>query len=74
MLSDETCYFLAIDFNGKNWQKDTNVIRDICTEFKIPQAFERSRSGNGAHAWFFFNNPIPAITARKFGSALPLKH
>ena len=70
MLSDETCYFLAIDFDGKNWQKDTSVIRDVCTEFNIPQAFERSRSGNGAHAWFFFNTPIPVITARKFGSAL----
>jgi superfamily II DNA or RNA helicase len=70
MLSDETCYFLAIDFDGKNWQKDATAIRDVCTEFNIPQAFERSRSGNGTHAWFFFNNPIPAITARKFGSAL----
>lgn len=31
---------------------------------------ERSRSGNGAHAWIFFEHPIPAKDARRLGSAL----
>ena len=26
----------------------------------LVQAVERSRSGNGAHAWFFFTEPVPA--------------
>src|SRR5204863_8921250 len=31
---------------------------------------ERSRSGNGAHVWFFFSAPIPSATARKMGCHL----
>ncbi|MDF9408596.1 DEAD/DEAH box helicase family protein [Pelotomaculum isophthalicicum JI] len=67
---DETCYFLAIDFDDGEWQKDISVIRQVCTEFNIPIAVERSRSGKGAHAWFFFKSPISAALARRFGSAL----
>jgi len=70
LLQDETCYFLAIDFDDKGWQKDVSSLRDTCLAFDIPVAIERSRSGNGAHAWFFFQNRIPAPLVRKFGSAL----
>lgn len=70
MLTDETCYFLAIDFDDEGWEKDISVIRNICTEKKIPFAVERSRSGNGAHVWFFFKDKVSAVSARKFGTAL----
>ena len=70
MLRDETCWFLAIDFDGAGWQKDISALRDVCSEFTIPLAIERSRSGNGAHAWLFFEEPLPATGARKFGTAL----
>jgi len=70
LLPDETCWFLAIDFDGEEWQKDIVTIRKVCLEFAIPLAVERSRSGNGAHVWIFFDKPIPASLARKFGSAL----
>ena len=70
MLPDETCCFLAIDFDGAGWQKDISVFRDVCVEFSIPVAVERSRSGKGGHTWFFFENPLPAALARKFGTAL----
>jgi superfamily II DNA or RNA helicase len=70
MLSDETCNFLAIDFDESDWQKDITILRAICAEFAIPLAVERSRSGNGGHVWFFFENPISAVQARKFGSAM----
>lgn len=70
MLLDETCYFLAIDFDDGEWHKDISVLREVCTEFKIPVVVERSRSGKGAHVWFFFESPITASLARKFGSAL----
>lgn len=36
----------------------------------IPVAVERSRSGNGAHAWFFFTEPVSAATARTMGCYL----
>jgi len=70
MCQDETCFFLAIDFDDKGWENDISVIRDSCTHMGIPVAVERSRSGNGGHLWFFFENPIPASMARKFGSSL----
>ena len=70
LCQDETCYFLAIDFDDEGWQQDCAILREVCVAFKVPVALERSRSGNGAHAWFFFENPIPASLARKFGSAL----
>ena len=70
LLPDETCRFLAIDFDDEGWQKDISALRDICSEFAIPVAVERSRSGSGAHAWFFFTEPLLSAMARKFGTAL----
>jgi hypothetical protein len=70
MLPDETCCFLAMDFDEADWLKDVSAVRDVCNEFEIPLAIERSRSGAGGHAWFFFENPISAVLARKFGTAL----
>lgn len=67
---DETCYFLAIDFDGEDWAQDIAVLREVCLDFHIPLAVERSRSGQGAHAWFFFQGPLLASLARRFGSAL----
>jgi len=48
MLPDETCWFLAIDFDDGEWRKDISVLRDVCAEFAIPVSVERSRSGNGS--------------------------
>ena len=70
MLPDETCYFLAMDFDEADWQNDISMVREVCTEFNIPVAVERSQSGNGGHVWFFFENRISAVLARKFGTAL----
>ncbi len=67
---DETCYFLAIDFDDEGWMQDISILRNVCEEFKIPFAAERSRSGKGAHVWFFFEEKIPAASARKLGSSL----
>ena len=70
MLPDETCSFLAIDFDDDGWKKDITIIREVCNEFDIPVAVERSQSGNGAHIWFFFEEPVSASLARKFGTGL----
>lgn len=67
---DETCSFLAIDLDDDGWQQDCATLREVCITFGIPVALERSRSGKGAHAWFFFADYIPASLARKFGFAL----
>lgn len=42
MLADETCYFLAIDFDGEVWKRDLSVVRALCTEKNIPFAAEQN--------------------------------
>jgi superfamily II DNA or RNA helicase len=70
MLADNTCSFLAADFDEGDWRRDAFAFRDSCELHKIPVAIERSRSGNGAHAWIFFDEPIPAALARRLGAFL----
>jgi superfamily II DNA or RNA helicase len=70
LLVDETCWFLAADFDKKSWQEDIAAFAQTCRHHDVPVAIERSRSGNGGHAWFFFSSPVPAVTARKLGCFL----
>lgn len=70
MLTDETCYFLAIDFDEENWRADVTAVRMVCSEQGIAAAVERSRSGNGAHLWIFFSESVSCTMARKLGSGL----
>jgi superfamily II DNA or RNA helicase len=70
MLPDETCWFLAADFDKKSWQQDVAAFRDTARAKGVPVATERSRSGNGAHAWIFFSEPVSAADARRLGSLL----
>ncbi|MGB9438619.1 MAG: DEAD/DEAH box helicase family protein, partial [Desulfobacterales bacterium] len=70
MLKDETCHFLAVDFDEADWQSDISMFRDVCIDLNIPVTIERSRSGKGGHVWFFFENPVSASLARKFGTIL----
>lgn len=70
LLSDETCWFLAADFDEDSWTDDARALLSTCHAKGIPAALERSRSGNGGHVWIFFSEPIPARTARQMGSAL----
>ncbi len=70
LLLDETCWFLAVDFDKKTWKDDAAAFRTTCHELNVPAAVERSRSGNGAHIWIFFERPVPAGVARRLGSLL----
>ena len=70
MLQDETCNFLAIDFDKADWKRDISVVINVCLNLNIPVAVERSRSGKGGHIWFFFEIPVSAALARKFGTTL----
>lgn len=36
----------------------------------MPAVLERSRYGNGAHVWLFFEESIPAALARKLGASI----
>ncbi len=68
LLPDETCWFLAIDFDKNDWREDAAACLETCRCLNLPAALERSRSGSGAHLWFFFEEPIPAALARRLGS------
>ncbi len=70
LLEDDTCYLLAVDFDKKEWKKDVSAFRLACEEQGLEVAVEKSRSGNGAHVWVFFDTNIPAITARRLGNLL----
>ena len=70
MLADETCYFLAGDFDKATWKADAGAFLETCKLFNIPAALQRSRSGNGGHVWIFFSESIPATLARKMGTLL----
>lgn len=70
LLPDETCYFIVADFDDEGFESDAAAFRKICDKFNIPVSVERSRSGSGAHAWFFFSEAVSAALARKFASCI----
>jgi superfamily II DNA or RNA helicase len=73
LMPDEHCNFLALDFDKLTWKEDARAFLETCASKGVPVAFERSRSGNGAHIWIFFDEPVPAIKARRLGSYLMTK-
>lgn len=77
MLEDETCYFLAFDFDDKllenHLEEDVLSFVSICDNYNVPVSIERSRSGLGIHLWIFFETNIKASIARKMGTLLLLK-
>lgn len=70
MGKDETCRFLAVDFDDKDFEKASIAFKNTCLKNNIPAYIERSRSGGGAHVWIFFSEPIESAVARKLGSGL----
>jgi len=70
LLEDDTCYFLAVDFDEADWRDDARGFMQSCHELGVPAALEISRSGNGAHAWVFFSSRVAARDARRLGTAI----
>lgn len=70
LLPDETCWFLAVDFDKETWIEDSKIYLETCRSVKVPAALERSRSGNGGHVWIFFTEAMPAKLARQLGTVI----
>jgi superfamily II DNA or RNA helicase len=68
LLLDETCWFIAADFDKATWMADASAFLETCDSYRVPAVLERSRSGNGGHIWIFFSEPILAVLARQLGS------
>lgn len=67
---DDSCVFLACDFDGAGWKADVFLYQSIAKNLGVDVLVERSRSGNGAHAWMFFAEPVPARHARALGTVI----
>lgn len=70
LMEDDSCYFLAVDFDEAEWRDDSRAFMHSCDELGIPAALEISRSGKGAHAWVFFAGRVSARDARRLGTAI----
>ncbi len=70
LLTDDTCHFVAVDFDEAEWKEDVKAFVHSCDELAVPVALEISRSGNGAHAWIFFAGRVSARDARRLGTAI----
>lgn len=73
LLQDDSCWFLAVDFDKSNWKDDVLAYLETCDELGIPASLERSRSGNGGHIWLFFSEPVPGVMARQLGNMILTK-
>ena len=70
LIDGDRCWFLACDFDKGSWLLDALAFLEVCNDVGVPACLERSRSGNGAHVWIFFDEPVEAAVARRLGTGL----
>lgn len=64
LLEDNQSYFIAADFDGENWKDDVFKFYKQCGKYDVSAYIERSKSGNGGHVWFFFEDKYPSFKSR----------
>jgi superfamily II DNA or RNA helicase len=67
---DDTCTFLAADFDKERWGVDALTYKAAARDMGVEAYIERSRSGSGGHTWIFFQEPIKARLARQLGTLI----
>ncbi len=64
LLENNTTWFAAVDFDENNWRTEIVETFKQCLQYNMPAYIERSRSGNGAHLWIFYEQQYPAVKSR----------
>jgi len=70
LLSDNSTYLLAADFDKEDWLEAVSAFATTCESLNVPYLLERSRSGDGGHIWIFFSEAVTASDARRLGNGL----
>ncbi len=74
MTPDNTCYFIAADFDNHDGRKDpfrdVKAYYETCAMNNISCYLLRSKSGKGYHAYIFFKNAVSASKARLVAKVL----
>ena len=65
MATDETVRLAVIDFDEASWRRDALFVVRKARELELPVALEKSRSGKGAHVWFFLQTAVSAKSIRE---------
>lgn len=65
MATDETVRLSVIDFDEASWRRDALFVVRKARELELPVALEKSRSGKGAHLWFFLQTAVSAKSIRE---------
>lgn len=73
ITAENDVYFLAFDFDKKDWKQEVAALIQSAERFGLELLLELSQSGNGCHVWLFFEAMIPARKARNLGNLL-LRH
>ena len=53
LLNNDSCYFLAVDFDETGWRGDAGVFMQSCQELEIPAALESSAPATVLMSGFF---------------------
>lgn len=70
---DDSTVFIACDFDGLGWKDEAFLYQSVARTMGVEVIVERSRSGDGAHTWIFFSEPVPARLARALGTMILAK-
>ena len=65
MLADESVRFAVIDFDKSSWRRDALLVVKKSRDLGLSVALEKSRSGKGAHLWFFLESAVSAKSIRE---------
>lgn len=69
MRPDNRVWCSALDFDGRHeadWRERATDVVDALRRDGVPHLVEVSQSGNGAHVWVLFPEPVEAVRVRRW--------